>query len=273
MVGIYDWFGYGVSIKNRYRFIKEAGFDNVMLWWSDGFGRGKEYQEGANHARNAGLFIENIHTPVLEQNYLSFYNIDGESVLQCYLQCMNDCSKFDIPTMVIHLPNDNCPINRLGMERIKRITNQAEELDVNVAFENLGNIYNLELVLSSINSNKIGFCYDSCHHANYASEDDLLEKYGNRLMALHLHDNGGEREQHQLPFDGSIDWEEVMAKIALTEYKGATTIEPMNWGYEDISIQEFLSRAHRKAQQLDEMRAILSNTPSAITATTATTKR
>lgn len=273
MVGIYDWFGYDVSIKDRYQLIKEAGFHNVMLWWSNGFGRGEGYQEGVNHARNAGLFIENIHTPVLEQNYLSFYNIDGENVLQCYLQCINDCANFDIPTMIIHLPNDECPINRLGIERIKRLTNQAEKLDVNIAFENLGNINNLELILGSINSNKIGFCYDSCHHANYASEDDLLGKYGNRLMALHLHDNGGEREQHQLPFDGYIDWETVMSKIALTEYKGATTLEPMNWGYEDISIQDFLIRAHRKALQLDEMRTILSNTPSTITAATTATKR
>ncbi len=254
MVGIYDWFGYDVPIRDRYKIIKEAGFDNVMLWWSDGFGRGEGYQEGVQHARNAGLFIENIHTPVQEQNFLSFYNIDGESVFECYLQCIKDCSEFEIPSMVIHLPNDNCRLNRLGLERVKRITNQAERLGVNIAFENLRNIYNLELILDTINSNRIGFCYDSCHHINYASDNDLLRKYGNRLMALHLHDNGGERDQHQLPFDGFINWEVVMNKIALTEYNGATTLEPMNWGYEDISIHEFLSRAYTKAIKLHDMR-------------------
>ena len=256
MVGIYDWFGYDASIKDRYKLIKEAGFDNVMLWWSDGFGRGKGYQEGVQHARNAGLFIENIHTPVQEQNNLSLDAPEGESVFRCYLQCIKDCAEFYIPSMVIHLPNDKCPINKLGMERIKRISNQAEELNVNVVFENLGNIHNLELILCSINSNKIGFCYDSCHHENYASENDLLGQYGNRLMALHLHDNGGERNQHQLPFDGNINWPMVMKKIALTEYKGATTLEPMNWGYENLSIQEFLSRAYEKAKKLDAMRVL-----------------
>ncbi len=256
LLGIYDWFGYDVSIEDRYKLIKEAGFDNVMLWWSDGFQRGSGYQEGVLHARNAGLFIENIHTPVLEQNYLSMYNIDGESVFQCYLQCIKDCSKFNIPSMVIHLPNDHCPINILGMNRIKRITNQAEELGVNIAFENLSNIYNLELILNTIKSNRIGFCYDSCHHANYASEIDLLGKYGNRLMALHLHDNGGERDQHQLPFDGYIQWPKVMNKIRLTGYKGATSLEPMNWGYENLSIHEFLRTAYQKGNKLDEMRNV-----------------
>ena len=44
MIGIYDCFGYGdgyeVPFDERYKLIKDAGFDSVMLWWSDKFGRG-----------------------------------------------------------------------------------------------------------------------------------------------------------------------------------------------------------------------------------------
>ena len=259
MVGIYDWFGYDVSIKDRYKLIKEAGFDTVMLWWSEGFNRGKDYKNSVQYALNAGLSIENIHTPVQDQNNLSLDNQDGERVIQCYLQCIKDCSEFNIPTMVIHLPNDKYPINKLGMKRIERITNQAEEFNVNVAFENLENIHNLALVLNHANSKQIGFCYDCCHQANYAIADDLLGKYGERLMAMHLHDNGGQRNQHQLPFSGNVNWPMVMQKIALTGYKGATTLEPMNWGYENLSIQEFLSSAYNKAKELDNWRNGLYN--------------
>lgn len=42
--------------------------------------------------------------------------------------------------MVIHLQNDQYPINVLGMKRLKSIVAQAEECNVNVAFENLSNI-------------------------------------------------------------------------------------------------------------------------------------
>lgn len=38
---------------------------------SDKFGRGIGYQKDVQFARNAGLYIENIHTPVHEQNFLS----------------------------------------------------------------------------------------------------------------------------------------------------------------------------------------------------------
>lgn len=50
-IGIYDCFGYGpgydVPFPERYRLIKEAGFDCVMLWWSDRFGRGEGYRKDA----------------------------------------------------------------------------------------------------------------------------------------------------------------------------------------------------------------------------------
>lgn len=85
------------------------------------------------------------------------------------------------------------------------------------------------MVLSSFQSKNVNYCYDSCHHINYAPNDDLLKLYGDRLMPLHLQDNGGKHNQHQLPLDGNIDWLTVMRKISLTGYKGATSLEPMNW--------------------------------------------
>ena len=97
------------------------------------------------------------------------------------------------------------------------------------------------------------FCYDSCHHLNYAPDTDLLELYGNRLKAIHLQDNGGSHNQHQLPFDGSVDWPLVMAKIKKTGYNGAVTLEPMNWDYAHLGIQDFLRLAYGKAQKLEQM--------------------
>lgn len=254
MISIYDWFGYEVSIKERYKLIKEAGFDSVLLWWSSGFGRGEDYRDGVRFARNAGLEIENIHTPVQQQKELSCDSLDGEALFDCYINCIKDCSEFDISTMVVHLPNDVYPMNELGMNRIKRIVERAEHYNIKVAMENLFNLSNVACVLDSIDSENVGFCYDSCHHANNESAGDLLAKYGKRLMALHLHDNGGERNQHQLPLDGNIDWTIVMEKIAETGYTGTTALEPMNWDYENLTIVEFLNKAFHSAKTLEQMR-------------------
>lgn len=251
MITIYDWFGYQISIEDRYRLIKEAGFDGVLMWWSDGFGRG-EYLEGPEKARKAGLYIENIHTPIQNQNDLWMDNLVGETEAQLYLQCVKDCADFEIPAMVVHLPNDEHVINELGLDRVKRIAEKAEKLGINVAMENLWNIKNLEAVLTKIDSPRVGFCYDSCHHANNPDAGDLLKKYGQRLMTVHLHDNGGIHNQHQLPFDGGIDWPAVMKKIAETGYTGAIALEPMNWDYKELSPEEFLRKAYEKAKILEE---------------------
>ena len=258
MLGIYDCFGYGtgynVPFDERYKLIKQAGFDCVMLWWSDAFGRGPEYRRDAKLAREAGLYVENIHAPVLEQNNLSLNNLDGDQVYQNYLQCVKDCFDYKIPKIVIHLPDDSCPINKIGLERLEHIIDLAEKINVKIAFENLNNIHNLQLVLSIFQSPNVGFCYDSCHHINFLSDIDLLSLYGNRLFALHLHDNGGIHNQHQLPFDGKLNWDKIMNKITLAGYKGATTLEPMNWDYKHLSIQQFLALAYQRCVKINSMR-------------------
>jgi len=253
---VLDMACYEVSFEERYKLIKTAGFDSVMLWWSDKFGRGVGYQKDVQYARNAGLIVENIHTPVHEQNFLSADNLEGDSVFQTYLRCVSDCHTYKIPTIVIHLPDNEHPINPLGISRLEKIIDSAEAKNIKIAFENLNNTKNLSVVLNKFKSENVGYCYDSCHHINYAPNDDLIELYGNRMIALHLHDSGGKYNQHQLPFDGSLDWGNIMKKVAITGYQGATTLEPMNWDYEHLSIEEFLDLAYQRAKKLDELRII-----------------
>ena len=74
MITIYDWFGYELPIKERYRLIKKAGFDGVLLWWSEYLDR-KDYLNGPQIVREAGLSIENIHTPFQVQDNLWLDNL------------------------------------------------------------------------------------------------------------------------------------------------------------------------------------------------------
>lgn len=258
MISIYDWFGYELPLRERYRAIRQAGFDGVLIFWSNEFGRNTygtdNFRAGAEFAREAGLFIENIHAPVLCQNDLWKESLAGQTALDCYLQCLKDCADFEIPAMVLHLPDDACRANSAAADRINRLAEQAERLNVNVAFENLRNAENLAFALTQTDSQKIGFCYDSCHHQNYAPGTDLLAQHGSRLMALHLHDNGGARNQHLLPFDGGLDWPSIMGQISKTGYSGSTALEPMNWEYTHLQIEEFLQIAAEKALRLEVLR-------------------
>lgn len=254
MLTIYDAFGYDLPDKERYSLIRQAGFDGVQIWWSDGFGRGSGYRQAPDLARQAGLTVENIHAPVQWQHDLWLDNLSGDSCFRLYQQCLADCAFRRIPTMVIHLPSDSFLLTSVGLQRMLHLADTAEYLRVNLALENLNNIRTLAAVFKAVDSSRVGLCYDSCHHANHAPDSNLLALYGHRLMAVHLHDNGGAHRQHQLPFDGHLNWEQVMRSITLTGYEGPTALEPMNWDYTHLSPDVFLQTAFTRAEQLHTLR-------------------
>jgi len=251
MITIYAWFNYELPRKTYYNLIKQTGFDGVTLWWSNEFGD-DEFRNNPSLARNAGLYVENIHASFQEINHLWIDNLDGNALTENLMRVVDDCAVQEIPTMVLHLSSGDPPaFNEVGLNRVKRIVEKAENRGVNLAFENLRSVGHLEYVLTHVNSPRAGFCYDSGHHHCMTPNDDLLSKYGSRLMALHLHDNDGRDDQHRLPFDGTIDWAVTMDKIAQTGFAGAVALEAGNMGYEGLPPEAFLRLAYQRAKRLE----------------------
>lgn len=256
MITIFDWFGYDIPYKERYQLIKQAGFDGVLLYWSDEFGNA-DYKLNTELARKAGLFVENIHTSFDNINDLWLDNLNGSGITDHLLQCVDDCNEYEIPTMIVHITSGENPpkANMLGINRIRQVTERAEQRGVNVALENLRNNENLGCVFEHINSSRLGFCFDSGHQNYRSKKSDLLSMYGDKLMALHLHDNDESADQHRLPFDGNINWDVLMKKLTDINYKGPTALEIMNRGYEHIKDpSEFLMIAFERASRLINLR-------------------
>jgi len=254
MTSTFDFFGYGIPKKERYQLIKQVGFDKVSLWWSNDFGD-ENFQSNPQDAREMGLIIENIHTPFKDVNNFWLNNIDGDALFENFLSIVDDCGDNEIPIMVVHLSSGNNPppFNEMGLNRIKKIIEKAEKRNVNVAFENLRKTEYLKYVLGNIASPRAGFCYDSGHHNCWAANEDLLNKYGSRLMTLHLHDNDGSDDQHLLPFEGTADWPSIMEGIAKTGFTGAVSMEAVNIGYETMSAKEFLHELFSRAKRLESL--------------------
>lgn len=257
MINIFDWFGYDMPYnRERYQLIKEAGFDGVLLYWSNEFGN-IDYRHNPELARQNGLFVENIHTSYENINDLWLDSLDGDEIVSHLLRCVDDCHRYGIPTMIVHLTSGESPpkANELGINRLKKIIERAERQSVNVALENLRKPEYLKYVFDRIISSRLGFCYDSGHQNCRSKNVDLLALYGNKLMALHLHDNDESGDQHLLPFDGNIDWACIMRKLASTNYHGPTTLEILNAGYEHIKDSgEFLAIAFERAKRLARLR-------------------
>lgn len=261
---IFDWFGYNLSMKERYHLIKQAGFDGTMISWKyfeDNPNTNKD--QNPNLARQQGLYVDNIHTPFDGVNNLWCDNLDGEDYVSCISSCIDDCAKHEIPTMVVHLSSDNNPppVNNIGLYRIMKIVDKAEQKGINIALENLRKPEYLRYVFDNINSERLKFCFDSGHQNCRTPNEDFLSQYGNKLVALHLHDNEGlihlegPEDQHRLPFDGTIDWHKIMRNLKQIGYQGSVALEITNLGYEHLIDNpfEFLQLAFDRAKKLQQM--------------------
>ena len=82
---------------------------------------------------------------------------------------------------------------------------------------------------------------------------NYIEKYGHRLITLHVHDNNGAEDEHLLPFDGTVNWREEASLIAKSAYRGSLTLEsaPLAGLYEH-TLMESARRADRLVELMGE---------------------
>jgi len=249
---IVDYFGYNISPEERMKAIKAAGFDGVILLWADYFD--EDFNRFPDYAAKAGLYVENAHAPYRGANALWYDNLNGTDYTERLIACIADCAFYSIPTLVMHPTSKGkipLPEDRVGLDRMKRIAETAERFEVNVALENMGSPDYIGYIFDNVKSDRLGFCYDSGHHLCFTPKLDLIGKYGNRLMALHLHDNNGISDSHNLPMTGKVNWAELSNKLNKLGYSGACALEAQNGGFENISDpEEFLRIALEKAKEV-----------------------
>jgi sugar phosphate isomerase/epimerase len=254
---IFTWFGFRHPFEDIINLIKEAGFHSVMTWWEDIDGS-KERQPGI--IKKAGLKLENTHFNFKNVNSIWENTIDGEEIFNTYYSNIGDCRIYEIPTAVMHVTAGETPppYNQLGLDRFKRLIEKAEKDNINIALENVRNPEYLDYIFESIKSDRLKFCYDSGHENCFTPNMDFLSKYGDRLIALHLHDNDGFCDQHLFPFKGSVNWRYIMEKLKRLEYKGPLAFE-LDTQYFDVlkeyTPREYLSEAIKRAKMLEEIYA------------------
>ena len=113
----------------------------------------------------------------------------------------------------------------------------------------------------------MGFCFDSGHALIMAKPDplELLERYKNRLIAMHLHDNKGCTAEewhsdpmtsacdlHMIPMTGTLDWDRLAKLVAKSAYTLPLCLEP---GYvsSNETVESWLNRTREAGLQLHGM--------------------
>ena len=208
-------------------------------------------------AQNAGITINQLHMPY------PIFIPGGNQEINDYLwhevavKSLQICAFLKCPYIVVH----GFKLARyLGAEEkewerteafLHFIAPQAKELGVTICMENLydstgghlmeGPGYDARKAAERIDrfndtyhAQVLGFCFDT-GHANLVGLDfeDFITTLGHRLKVLHIHDNDGIGDLHQIPYTfsrarenkASTDWEGFIRGLGRIHYEKVLSFE------------------------------------------------
>lgn len=210
-----------------------------------------------NGAKVAGITINQMHMPY------PIYIPKGEKDINDYLRnevapkSMQICRFLECPYIVIHGLK---LVKFLGSEEkeweqtemfIDSIAPMAKEMGITICIENLYDnvgehlvegpgcdvrkaVERIDRINDKYHAEVLGFCFDT-GHANLVGLDfeSFITALGHRLKVLHIHDNDGIGDLHQIPFTftktrenkPSTDWEGFIRGLRNIEFDKTLSFE------------------------------------------------
>lgn len=254
-----------ISTEEQILLFKKAGFEAFFTMWDENVDKYKKF------ADEIGMIYQSIHAPFMKAQKM--WTEDALDAVEELIKCVEDCYKINVPILVIHPYKGFDGVENpteCGIENFRKVVIKAKELGVKIAFENVEGESYLEALMKEFSEfDNVGFCWDSGHEQCYNRGKDMLEIYGNKLIATHINDNLGVSDfdgkiaptddLHLLPYDGVTDWEKVAKRLNDCGYDGILTFELLkmskkerhdNDKYMNMSIEEYIAECYNRACRL-----------------------
>jgi sugar phosphate isomerase/epimerase len=249
-----DMFDYSIkpAFERKLRLFAEYGFEYID--WSDDWNNAVMYSKEVMKSYRQSLESYSLRCIGVHGAASSSVNIEAEDeqVFGKYVELLRNrlefCSVIGGKVVVVHPPNieGDSVMARQMLDRSLRafedVKSLCDDLGIVLAIENCHRFDtpSLEYYFARYPPEFVGFCFDSGHAHVNGNLDDLLG-FRDRLRALHLHDNWGKEDDHQPPFSGTVDWEQVMRWIGSAGYAKPINFEIVHKSrfFED-SMERFL---------------------------------
>ena len=143
------------------------------------------------------------------------------------------------PANLTRLPLYNAKKNKdYNIEFLSPFAEAAKNAGLTLAIENMvdfrgnrrrycgGEAEELMELVDSFNDEAVGICVDT-GHANLAGlhAGELIRLFGKRVCALHINDNFGKEDLHLAPFEGTVDWTDVVNALRDIGYSDSFSFE------------------------------------------------
>ena len=76
----------------------------------------------------------------------------------------------------------------------------------------------------------VKICFDTGHAHMTCGVETAFQTLRDRIVSTHVHDNRREKDDHLLPFDGEIDWEQTVREFRAVEGQFPILFELRNYG-------------------------------------------
>jgi len=105
----------------------------------------------------------------------------------------------------------------------------AKERGVTIALENtlneLGSPESLDRLIKETHLRDLKFCSDIGHAHIEEGVEQGFEVMRDRIVTAHIHDNHADKDEHLLPFEGTIDWAAALRAFAAMPLRSDLVLE------------------------------------------------
>lgn len=282
---------YDEGLRETLQFVHDAGFTHIN-WNPDAGHSyqlaNAEIEFTAKLVRESGLKVKSVHAsngrnqvlelraprgrlPVFEnrKDIGSSHEWQRKGGIELLKNRIDLASALSSPDIVLHVDITDEVFLSAASEAeffdpfwrsFDELADYCVEHKVKIAIENLMGAVSeswlklYDRIFERYDSNFLGLCFDVGHWNVAAGPSDLsiLDTFGHRLIATHIHDNFGSTDDHLLPFSGTIDWQKVTSAIAATKCEMPLNLETPP-DLLNMPERSFFRRAYSSASRLENM--------------------
>ena len=162
--------------------------------------------------------------------------------------------------LVVHLgmpaaeqvpPGDNQP--SAARRSVEDIAELAAAARVQVALEVIPNALSsaaslVRMIEEDLDGLDVGICLDYGHGHIMGDLAEAIETVSGHLWTTHVHDNAGKRDDHLLPFAGTINWDAAIVETQKIGYDGVMMLE-VGGGADPLAV---LQRSVKARERLEK---------------------
>jgi sugar phosphate isomerase/epimerase len=200
--------------------------------------------------KDTGLALHGVHAPITDRllpgdqwgDVISNAVSDGgrrQVAVREAAAALDMARRLSADVLVVHLGTPTVQggenSRAAAFRSAEEICRLAEPAGVRVALEVIPNPLSdgqslVTLLERDLDAPRAGVCLDFGHAFLMGDVADTIETVAEHLITTHVHDNGGRKDDHLVPFEGRINWDVALMTMQKVGYDGTYLMELANTG-------------------------------------------